>query len=65
MNTKNFNLIFGGQAEQAADDAEFFLFAAIIGLFLMAILLMIQLNSFYQVWIVISLLYFYQPLAFI
>ena len=45
---------FGGQAEQAADDAEFFLFAAIIGLFLMAILLMIQLNSFYQVWIVIS-----------
>ena len=45
---------FGGQAEQAAEDAEFFISAAIVGLFLMAILLMIQLNSFYQVWIVIS-----------
>ena len=45
---------FGGQAEQTAEDAEFFISAAIVGLFLMAILLMIQLNSFYQVWIVIS-----------
>ncbi len=45
---------FGGEAEQTADDREFFISAAILGLFLMAILLMIQLNSFYQVWIVLS-----------
>ena len=45
---------FGGQAEQSAADAAFFVSAATVGLFLMAILLMIQLNSFYQVWIVIS-----------
>ena len=48
------DFIFRGQAEQSAEDAAFFVFAATVGLFLMAILLMIQLNSFYQVWIVIS-----------
>lgn len=51
---KKLGFDFGGQAEQSAADAAFFVSAATVGLFLMAILLMIQLNSFYQVWIVIS-----------
>ena len=45
---------FGGQQAESDANAAFFLFAFIVGIFLMSILLMIQLNSFYQVFIIVS-----------
>ena len=45
---------FGGQQAEADANADFFVFAFIVGIFLMSILLMVQLNSFYQVFIIVS-----------
>ena len=45
---------FGGQQAESDANSAFFLFAFIVGIFLMSILLMIQLNSFYQVFIIVS-----------
>jgi len=49
--------IFGGEQEETDKNAAFMRGAAAIGVFLMAILLTIQLNSFFQVWIVISAIF--------
>ena len=45
---------FGGQQAESDANTAFFLFAFIVGIFLMSILLMVQLNSFYQVFIIVS-----------
>ena len=45
---------FGGQQAESDANSAFFLFAFIVGIFLMSILLMVQLNSFYQVFIIVS-----------
>ena len=58
--TKEYNdleFVFGGEQEETDKNAAFMQGAAAVGVFLMAILLTIQLNSFYQVWIVISAIF--------
>mgnify|MGYP006211944123 FL=1 len=51
---KRLQFRFGGQQAEADANADFFVFAFIVGIFLMSILLMVQLNSFYQVFIIVS-----------
>ena len=51
---KRLQFRFGGQQAESDANSAFFLFAFIVGIFLMSILLMVQLNSFYQVFVIVS-----------
>ena len=50
---QNINFIFGGEQEEVEDAASFFALAGIISIFLMAMLLVTQLNSFYQAFVIV------------
>ncbi|MFL2744890.1 MAG: efflux RND transporter permease subunit [Gammaproteobacteria bacterium] len=50
---QNINFIFGGEQEEVEDAASFFALAGIISIFIMAMLLVTQLNSFYQAFVIV------------